>query len=52
MKYNGFYFRLFTRPMKKVLSEKYGRQYADGIMKKSRVLYLRLVRETDFRGYL
>lgn len=39
MKYNGFYFRLFTRPMKKVLSEKYGRQYADGIMKKSRVLY-------------
>lgn len=26
MKYNGFYFRLFTRPMKKVLSEKYGRQ--------------------------
>ena len=39
MKYNGFYFRLFTKSMKKVLSEKYGRQYADGIMKKSRVLY-------------
>ena len=29
MKYNGFYFRLFTRPMKKVLSEKYGRRGQD-----------------------
>lgn len=50
MKYNGFYFRLFTKPMKKVLIDKYGRQYADGIMKKSRTLYRRLVEEADDIG--
>ena len=28
MKYNGFYFWMFKSPMKKVLAEKYGREYA------------------------
>lgn len=50
MKYNGFYFWLFSRPMKKVLTEKYGRQYADEIMKKSKPLYRRLVEEADDIG--
>ena len=36
--------------MKKVLSEKYGRQYADEIMKKSRAVYRRLVEEADDIG--
>lgn len=27
MKYNGFYFALFSKPMKKVLTEKYNREY-------------------------
>lgn len=34
MKYNGFYFWLFSKPMKQMLSEKYNRQYAHDIMKK------------------
>lgn len=29
MKYNGFYFWMFKGPMKKVLTKKYGREYAD-----------------------
>lgn len=28
MKYNGFYFWMFKSPMKKILAEKYGREYA------------------------
>lgn len=28
MTYNGFYFRLFSGAMKRVLAEKYGPQYA------------------------
>ena len=36
MKYNGFYFWMFKSPMKKILAEKYGREYAADIMKKSR----------------
>ena len=36
MKYNGFYFWMFKSPMKKVLAEKYGREYAADIMKKSK----------------
>lgn len=50
MKYNGFYFWLFSRPMKKVLAEKYSRKYADEIMKKSKPLYRRLVEEADDIG--
>lgn len=33
MKYNGFYFWLFKGPMKQVLAEQYGRQYARDIRK-------------------
>lgn len=36
MKYNGFYFWMFKGSMKKVLTEKYGVQYASEIMKKER----------------
>ena len=32
MKYNGFYFWMFKSPMKKVLTEKYSREYATNIM--------------------
>ena len=50
MKYNGFYFLLFSRPMKKVLIEKYDRRFANDIMKKSKVLYRKLVEEADDIG--
>ena len=43
MKYNSFYCKVFQVPMKRVLKEKYGKAYADEIMKKSRLLYRRLV---------
>ena len=43
MKYNGFYFWMFKGSMKKVLAEKYGRQYASEIMKKSKRVYRELV---------
>ena len=39
MKYNGFYFWMFKNPMKKVLTEKYDREYAADIMKKSKKVY-------------
>lgn len=39
MKYNGFYFWMFKSPMKKVLAEKYGKEYAADIMKKSKKVY-------------
>ena len=50
MKYNGFYFNLFSSPMKKVLTEKYGKEYALSIMKKSKCLYKTLVEEADDIG--
>ena len=43
MKYNDFYFWMFKSPMKKVLAEKYGREYAADIMKKSKKVYRELV---------
>lgn len=39
MKYNGFYYRMFESSMKKVLVEKYGKQYANEIMRKSKKTY-------------
>ncbi len=39
VKYNGFYFWMFKGPMKKVLTGKYGREYAGEIMKKSKKVY-------------
>ncbi len=50
MKYNGFYFRLFRRPMKRVLAEKYGGAYAAEIMKKSRAVYRDIVEQADDIG--
>lgn len=50
MKYNGFYFWLFRRPMKQVLRENYGKAYADEIIKKSRKTYRKLVAEADDIG--
>ena len=50
MKYNGFYFWLFSSPMKKVLEEKYDKKYADEIMKKSKEVYRKLVADADNIG--
>ena len=50
MKYNGFYFNLFSSPMKKVLTEKYGKEYTSSIMKKSKCLYKTLVEEANDIG--
>lgn len=50
MKYNGFYFWIFKNPMKKVLTEEYGKQYAEDIMKNSKSVYRRLVAEADDLG--
>ena len=50
MKYNGFYFWMFKGSMKKVIAEKYGKQYASEIMKKSRRVYRELVEQADDIG--
>ena len=50
MKYNGFYFCLFKRPMKKVLIEKYGKVYASDIIRKSKGVYRDLVENMDDIG--
>ena len=50
MKYNGFYFRLFSSSMRKVLEEKYDRTYAKEIMKKSKEVYRQLVAQADDIG--
>lgn len=50
MKYNGFYFWMFKGSMKKVLTEKYGKQYASEIMKKSKRIYRELVEQADDIG--
>ena len=50
MKYNGFYFWMFKRSMRKVLAEKYDKQYAAEIMKKSKKVYRELVAKADDIG--
>ena len=50
MKYNSFYFRMFSRPMRQVLTEKYDRQYVRTIMQKSREVYRALVAQADDIG--
>ena len=50
MKYNGFYFWLFKKPMKKVLIEKYGKVYASDIIRKSKGVYRDLVENMDDIG--
>lgn len=43
MKYRGFYFWLFKRPMKQVLIDKYGKAYASEIIRKSKKVYRDLI---------
>ena len=50
MKYNGFYFFMFKGSMKKVLAEKYGKQYAAEIIKKSKKVYRELVEKAEDIG--
>lgn len=50
MKYNGFYFWLFERPMKKVLLENYEKEYALEIIKKSKKVYREIVEKADDIG--
>ena len=50
MKYNGFYFLMFKSPMRRVLTEKYGKAYASEIMKKSKEVYRELVEKADNIG--
>ena len=50
MKYKGFYFLLFKGPMKKVLIEKYDKAYASEIIKKSKIIYRKLIEEADDIG--
>lgn len=50
MKYNGFYYRMSESSMKKVLVEKYGKQYANEIMRKSKKTYRELVEKADDIG--
>lgn len=50
MQYHSFYFNLFQRPMKKVLSGKYGKEYAERIIKKSKKIYRKIVEEADDIG--
>ena len=50
MKYNGFYFWLFKGSIKKVLAEKYDKEYASEIMKKSKKIYRELVKQADDIG--
>lgn len=50
MKNHSFYFNLFKHPMKKVLLENYGQEYAREIMKKSKIIYGKLIDEADDIG--
>lgn len=50
MKYNGFYFFMFKGSMKKVLAEKYGKQYSAEIIKKSKKVYRELVEKAEDIG--
>lgn len=50
MKYNGFYFWLFSGRMKKVLAEQYNSGYARDIMKRSELVYRELVEQAPDIG--
>ena len=50
MKNHSIYFNLFKYPMKKVLLENYGQDYAREIMKKSKMIYGKLIEEADDIG--
>ena len=50
MKNHSIYFNLFKYPMKKVLLENYGQDYAREIMKKSKMIYGKIIEEADDIG--
>lgn len=50
MKYNGFYYWLFSGTIKKTITEKYNKTYAKEIMKKSKIVYRKIVNEADDIG--
>ena len=50
MKYNGFYYALFAPSMKKVITEQFGREFADDVMKKSKPIYKKIVAEAEDIG--
>lgn len=50
MRYNGLYFSLFRGTMKKVLTERYGKDFARKAMRKAAPLYQRIVRDADDLG--
>ena len=50
MKYNSFYFLLFKGQMKKVLIEKYDKAYASEIIRRSKIIYRKLIEEADDIG--
>jgi len=50
MKYNGFYFALFRGTMKKVIAEHFGQDYAKEVMKKSKILYKKIVADAPDIG--
>ena len=50
MKDNGFYFWMFWSPMRKLLTERYGKIYAAEIMRKSKRVYRELVEGADDIG--
>lgn len=50
MKYNGFYFWLFQKPMREVLTKQYGEIHAKEIMQKSKPIHKRLVEQAPDIG--
>ena len=50
MKYNGFFYWMFAPTMKKVIGEKYGKDFAKDLMKKSKVYHRQLVEQADDIG--
>lgn len=50
LKYNGFYFWMFQRPMKKVLTERYNKACAAEIMRKSKRVCREIMERADDIG--
>ena len=50
MKYNGFFYALFSPSMKKVIAEEFGKDYAAEVMKKSKPIYRQIVADAEDIG--
>ena len=50
MKYNGFFYWMFAPTMKKVIAQRYGKDYAKELMKKSKAVHKQLVLQADDIG--